>query len=84
MSEEFGFLEPGTTQEKGYEQFGRRQSTTTSGFAPKDSIKYSPRGFLGNALSSMPSATYYTRLSICHPIIAHNLYLTNNKKIIIE
>ena len=83
MSEEFGFLEPGTTQEKGYEQFGRRQSTTTSGFAPKDSIKYSPRGFLGNALSSMPSATYYTRLSICHPIIAHNLSLTNNKKIII-
>jgi hypothetical protein len=52
-------------------------------FAPKDSIKYSTKGFLGNALSSMPSATYYTRLSICHPTIVHNLSLNNKKKIII-
>lgn len=54
-----------------------------SSFAPKDSIKYSNKGFLGNALSSMASATYYTRLSICHPTIVHNLALNNKKKIII-
>ena len=53
------------------------------GFSPKDSIKYSPRGFLGNALSSMPTATYYLRLSICHPTIVHNLSLNNKKKIVI-
>ena len=53
-----------------------------SSFAPKDSIKYSNKGFLGNALSSMASATYYTRLSICHPTIVHNLALNNKKKII--
>ena len=53
------------------------------GFSPKDSIIYSPRGFLGNALSSMPTATYYLRLSICHPTIVHNLSLNNKKKIVI-
>jgi hypothetical protein len=52
-------------------------------FAPKESLKYSTKGFLGNALSSMPTATYYTRLSICHPTIVHNLALNNKKKIII-
>ena len=52
-------------------------------FAPKDALKYSTKGFLGNVLSSMPSATYYTRLSICHPTIVHNLALNNKKKIII-
>ena len=86
MSEEFGFIEPETKQqEKGYEQFGRKQaaSATKSSYAPKDAIKHSPRGFIGNALSSMPSATYYTRLSICHPSIVHNLSLNNKKKIII-
>ena len=87
MSEEFGFLEPNTQQEKGYEQFGRRQAAsatkTKSSYAPKDSLKYSHRGFLGNALSSMPSATYYLRLSICHPTIVHNLSLNNKKKIVI-
>ena len=54
-----------------------------SGYTPKDAIKYSPRGFIGNALSSMPTATYYTRLSVCHPTIVHNLSMNNKKKIII-
>lgn len=58
-------------------------SSDKGGYSAKDSLKYSPRGFLGNALSSMPSATYYTRLSICHPTIVHNLSLTNKKKIVI-
>ena len=43
----------------------------TASFAPKDSIKYSIKGFLGNPLNSMPSYTYYIRLSIVHPTIVH-------------
>ena len=58
-------------------------SKDKSGYSPKDALKYSTRGFIGNALSSMPSATYYTRLSICHPTIVHNLSMQNKKKIII-
>jgi len=54
-----------------------------SSYAPKDSLKYSTPGFVGNVLSSMPSATYYTRLSICHPTIVHNISLNNEQKIII-
>ena len=54
-----------------------------SSFAPKDAIKFSTPGFIGNALSSMPSVSYYTRLSIVHPSIVHNLSLQNKKKIII-
>tara|TARA_B100000949_G_scaffold208264_1_gene199972 strand:+ start:1035 stop:3173 length:2139 start_codon:yes stop_codon:yes gene_type:complete len=53
-------------------------------FAPADAIKYSVQGFLGNALSSMPSYTYYIRLSICHPMIVRNLSkIPSEKKIII-
>jgi len=63
---------------------GSGVSETKSSFAPKDSLKYSTKGFLGNALSSMPSATYYTRLSICHPTIAHDVSkIGPDKKIII-
>ena len=63
---------------------GSGVSETKSSFAPKDSLKYSTKGFIGNVLSSMPSATYYTRLSICHPTIAHDVSKINNdKKIII-
>jgi len=55
-----------------------------SSYAPKDSLKYSTKGFLGNSLSSMPSATYYTRLSICHPTIVHDVsQISTDKKIII-
>jgi len=56
---------------------------TESSFKPDDSIKYSTRGFLGNPLSSFPSYTYYIRLSICHPVILHNLSLNNRQKITI-
>ena len=44
-------------------------NVTQGSFKPKDSLKYSVKGFLGNALSSMPSYSYYIRLSICHPVI---------------
>ncbi|SVB72647.1 uncharacterized protein METZ01_LOCUS225501, partial [marine metagenome] len=66
-----------------HEAWQRDTGGSKSSYAPKDAIKHSPRGFIGNALSSMPSATYYTRLSICHPAIVHNLSLNNKKKIII-
>tara|TARA_S200000501_G_scaffold193304_1_gene182120 strand:+ start:1316 stop:3409 length:2094 start_codon:yes stop_codon:yes gene_type:complete len=58
-------------------------NVTQGSFKPKDSLKYSVKGFLGNALSSMPSYSYYIRLSICHPVILHNLSLNNNQKITI-
>ena len=58
-------------------------NVTESSFKPDDSIKYSTRGFLGNPLSSFPSYTYYIRLSICHPVILHNLSLNNTQKITI-
>jgi hypothetical protein len=58
-------------------------SSGQASYAAKDSIKYSAKGFLGNPLSSMPSYTYYIRLSICHPTIVHELSMQDEKKIII-
>ena len=60
------------------------QESEQHSFEPKYSKQFNTEGFFGNPLSSMPSYTYYSKLSICHPTIVHNLgKVPDEQKIII-
>jgi len=53
-------------------------------FKPMFPSKFATEGFFGNPLSNMPSYTYYSKLSICHPTVVHNLgKVPKEQKIII-